>query len=360
MGSSSVNPNAQKLEAAFDAILERTRKSGNAGPISLAFQAPSISYTTELADRPPQKFFTASVTKMFTAVALQQLEQSKILALDQKLSEYLTESELSGLLGTDKEKTAGDLPLSALLANRSGIGDYYIKKRLDPKKDIESTTRDDPGWSFREAMELAKQVPAKTKRVRTQAHYSFTNFQILSEVIERASSEKLSEVFEKNIISPLGLQDTFLYDFDCLIRRNEVAQMKFGTKNYLGFNRMASLRGEGALVSTAPDLIVFLRYLESNLGGTSIREQLTMGTAPLYPFISYGLGIMRVKIPGPLIGSRRAPVLFGHFGASGSFAFFEQSTNSYIAGTVNQIGDPKVGSKLLFGLISKAMNLLTP
>ena len=58
-------------------------------------------------------------------------------------------------------------------------------------------------------------------------------------------------------------------------------------------------------------------------------------TAPLSPGwpIEYGLGIMRFRPPRALNAGRRAPVLIGHTGTTGSWAVHSPEAGVYLAGT---------------------------
>jgi len=92
-----------------------------------------------------------------------------------------------------------------------------------------------------------------------------------------------------------------------------------------------------------------------NLISTMDLSRMRNQMSPLFPFVSYGLGVMRIRVPGLLLGGTKSPELYGHLGATGSFAFWEKKTNSYFAGTVNQLGDPGLGSKFLLELVAKTL-----
>jgi CubicO group peptidase (beta-lactamase class C family) len=250
----------------------------------------------------------------------------------------------------------GEITLRQLVSNRSGIADYYQLKRLQPSSDIARETRADPGWDFQETLTMAKSLPGELKKVEKRTSYSFTNFQILSEVLERVSGKSLAQVFNEEVTDVVGLQTTKLLTKSNLEIFDQASPIRFGLQEYLGAARMASLRGEGALVSTTSDLIAFLRSLNSgNLVSSDSVQRMRHPTFPLYPLIRYGMGIMKVQIPAPIIGSNRTAVLYGHLGATGSFAFWEQTTDTYISGTVNQIGDKTLGTKLLLKLTAKVL-----
>lgn len=324
---------------------------------------PSFSVYNSLSEEryflganPGKPFLAASVTKLFTAVIVLRLHEQGILSIDDSLDKYLSNSELRGLLRFKGAELAGEVTLLQLLSNRSGIANYYQLKALDPKADITRVSEADPGWDFQEVLALTKKLPPELQKVKKRASYSFTNFQILSEVIERSTHKTLQEVLQSEVFSPAGLKESKLLTKESLDVFYGASPVLFQQQKYLGGARMASLRGEGSLVSTSADLIAFhIQLNEGKLVSSNWVERMREPSTPMLPFIRYGLGLMRIQIPGPLIGCTKTPELYGHLGATGSFAFWEKRTDTYLAGTVNQLGNRTLGSRLLLEAVSKVM-----
>jgi CubicO group peptidase (beta-lactamase class C family) len=304
-------------------------------------------------------FLAASITKLLTTVLLLKLEHAGKLRLSDPLEKYLSSSELKGLLVKEGQELAGSKTLASLAANTSGIADYYQLKRLDPESDIPTSTKLDPGWSFADVLEMAKSLPNELDQVSKRASYSFTNFQILSEVIERVTDDSLGNLFEDLIFTPCEMSESYLLTPNNLPRFSDASEIKYGTQIYLGASRMASLRGEGALVSSATDLVAFMAKLSDGvLIDKSSVAMMREPTNKLYPLIRYGLGTMKLQIPGPLLGSLKKAELYGHLGATGSFAFHEPKTSSFFVGTVNQLQNKKLGVQMLIELVAKTLRRL--
>jgi D-alanyl-D-alanine carboxypeptidase len=352
-------PASQKLQSELTGIFEKYQGNPEASQPSFNVYSAKSGSNYLLGANPDSSFLAASVTKLFTAVVVLRLHDQGILSINDSLDKYLTDSELKDLLKSNGADVAGELTLVQLLANRSGLANYYRLKSLNARSDIARVSEADPGWDFQEVLALTKTLSPETKKVSRRASYSFTNFQILSEVIERATGKQLQEVFENEVYSPAGLKESKLLTKKNIDDFYSASPILFGKQKYLGSSRMASLRGEGALVSTSADLVSFLTQLNQGklISGQWV-ERMRKPSSPMFPFIRYGLGLMKVQIPGPLIGTMRTPELYGHLGATGSFAFWEKRTDSYVAGTVNQLGNRTLGSKMFFEIVAKIMKRL--
>jgi D-alanyl-D-alanine carboxypeptidase len=340
----------QALENKLEKILSRY-------PSNPLVSEPSVSVVNQklgmnfhhFANR---KFFAASVTKIVTAAACVALDDVGALSLDEPISSYLSSEEVRGLNKHRGIDHSTNLSLRHLLSHTSGIPDYYRFKKLDPKSDIPTTTAADTGWSFKETLALAKQQTARFAPGSGKAEYSFTNYQIVSEILERTTGEELGALFARLVFAPAKMADSYIYSSGSLGEFKSVSPILFGKQSYLGSKRMSSLRGEGALVSTSTDLIALLRYtLGSSVSHLGSNALLSSGTTRIFPFIHYGLGVMRFRPPSLLFPGASRPDLVGHLGATGTFAFIDRTTHTYFSGSVNQLGDKRLGSKLLLELV---------
>jgi D-alanyl-D-alanine carboxypeptidase len=173
-------------------------------------------------------------------------------------------------------------------------------------------------------------------------HYSDTGYVLLGLVLERVAGRPLHQQLRDEIIGPLALRDSYLAYRDDpsdvgQARRPETDCWAEDTPCLsAGVNLSFDWAG-GGVVSTARDLIAFLRAL---LGGQLFEHRETLrlmldwqvpaGLAP--PRSGVGLGLFRVQSSvGPLIG---------HSGAWGAKMFFAPDLGLYLAGTTNQSASP--------------------
>ena len=126
----------------------------------------------------------------------------------------------------------------------------------------------------------------------------------------------------------------------------------YGKQSYLGANRLASLRGEGAIVSTTEDTLKFLKYFVENRVNGKDHHELLGETKKLYPGVEYGQGIMKIDFPRGLAGFRKLPMAIGHLGATGHFMVFAPTLGTYLVGTVNQLASPLLGVRFLANLVA--------
>ncbi len=112
---------------------------------------------------------------------------------------------------------------------------------------------------------------------------------------------------------------------------------------------MSSIGSEGGIVSTAEETMIFLKAFFS--GYFFLEEvfkelkswKLLFGPGLFY----YGTGISSQPIS--LLELKDG--LIGHWGQSGSFAFYHPKTDLYFSGTVNQFFGHRVAAKLMMKII---------
>ena len=194
-------------------------------------------------------FRVGSSTKMFTATLVLQLYEEGLIGLDTPFNHYL---------GFDEESfpTIGEfsnVTIRHLLSHRSGI----------PR--ISSTTFFDHYYYTDPITQLERMKFLFTDghpefEPGTEYGYRNSNFNILGLVIERVSGKQYHEVLQERITIPLGLENTFLLDYDITPEDPRFAHgytQGFEGTMYHGSQAWAG----GGLVSTPADLAVFMKSL---------------------------------------------------------------------------------------------------
>lgn len=141
---------------------------------------------------PDMRFPIASITKMFTAVAIMQLVQAHRVDLDAKVNEYLPSAPY-----------ADQITVRELLQHTSGLwnyGDYAFQTGL-------VATRTTPA----EILAMAAKHPLISSPGTTWA-YSNTGYVILGLIVEQVSGEPLAQYDREHIFQPAGMTQTTMGD----------------------------------------------------------------------------------------------------------------------------------------------------
>jgi len=284
--------------------------------------------------------FVASITKLYTATAIMQLYERGALCLDDPMSKYLAEKLIQGIHVYEGKDFSLEITIKELLSHTSGIADYYTEKPKGGKSlfevFLEEPTR---SWTVDEVIERARKDLKPNFPPGTDTSYSDTNFQLLGKVIEATTGKPLHMVYEEFFFRPLNLKHTWL------IGRSKPqvapsaapADVFYGDMNITDTRSNGSYWADGGIVSTAKEMIIFLKALNE---GRIVRPdtlRLMHNWRKLQFPLEYGYGTMRFKLPRLMARLLRVPPLWGHSGSTGSFLYYSEDLNLYMAGTINQV-----------------------
>jgi len=299
---------------------------------------------------PENPYFIASVTKMYTGTVIMQLVDEGKLDLNAPIQQYLSHFSLDGIhvyKGTDYSK---QLKVYQLLHQTSGLSDYFDGGLAEDtfKKNA------DLSYSVEDILDMARNATPFAAPDSGKSHYSDTNYQLLGAIIEVITGQSLVNTFHSRIFVPLGMADTYLFDYNM---PPSVEPLPF----YNGDTRlsvplaMTSERGTGGAVSTMTDTLCFLKgYFGGELFDKSNFAQMMQWNAMFFP-MHYGYGIWRFKLPRWINLFRETPEFIGHAGANGTMAFYNPKNDIYIVGTLNQMDKPA----RLFSFMPKVLNVVT-
>lgn len=324
-----------EAQAAVDQIL-RTVSTGAPGaaiyldtPSGVAATAvgeADIAAATPLqADAP---FRIGSSTKMFTAVITLQLHEEGVLSLDDTLAQWVP--ELAASVPNGERVT-----LRQLLKHTSGVPSYTAMAAA-----AANFSPDAPGfaagWDAAAMVALIEGESALFEPGATDSwSYSNTNYVLLGAVLEAATDQTLATLYRERIYTPLGMVNSFTPP-------EESGALTLGYTRVSGAGLVStdhwneSFAGPaGAIVSTAPDMVRFLRGLANgDLFSNPATWVEMQASVPIGPELSYGLGLM---MDGAVLG---------HNGGTPGFvslAFYD--TESDVAGIlfVNSDSVPTFG-----------------
>ncbi len=317
--------------------------SGAAGIADQASQAPMTRNTPVVI---------ASVTKLFTATAIMVLYEQGQLALNDPMAKYLPEDMIDGIQVYQGHDYSNEITIEQLLAQTSGIPDYYDEKGKDGKTffEIMKTDQSQP-WTVDQEIARARNDMTPSFIPGAKAFYSDTNYQLLGKIIEARTGKPLEAVFEQFFFRPLGMKHTWLTTRSQPEEKpsEEVADV-FSSDLLISQMRLSSAYwADGGIISTPEDCVLFLKAL--NQGQIIKKDSLQKMhqwiplSNPGMPF-QYGYGTMRFAVPASINWATKVPPVWGASGSTGSFLYYSEDLDLYMAGTTNQVDD-KIGPIML-------------
>jgi CubicO group peptidase (beta-lactamase class C family) len=183
-------------------------------------------------------FKIASLTKPITAIAVLQLVERDLVALDRPVTEYLRELP-PGWQG---------ITVRQLLGHTSGLPDYLQA----------------PAWSWRDSWRLERDhhevitmtaAAPMTSRPGEGMKYSNTNYYVLGMLIERVSGSTYAEYLDAHIFTPAGMTSSRLDSAAVLVpRRVRGYTREHNSLRNAEFTSDTWAYAEGGVLTTAADL----------------------------------------------------------------------------------------------------------
>ena len=197
---------------------------------------------------PGSLFKIASISKLYTAVAITKLAYDGRLSLDKTLADYFP--ELSGRI-----ENSDKITVRMMVQHRSGIPNFTDVPNywVHPKE------------NSKERLALVLDRPADFAPGK-EYEYSNTNYLLLSELIERVTHESRFLYIKEAILDPLNLKNTY-----GSIRDVNLDDVMSGY--YVGYDKDLKTDDNGVMLATAEDLGKFIRALNDGSVFKDKKEQ---------------------------------------------------------------------------------------
>ncbi len=309
-------------------------------------------------------FHWASITKTFTAIAIMQLRDRGLLALDDPIVQYVPELRAVH----DSFGSIGDVTIRHLLSHSSGFRNPTWPWGGDkPWHPFEPTQ-----WS-----QLVAMMPYTEILFTPGSRYSYSNpgYIFLGRAIEALTGDDYEVYVEKNILRPLGMGSSYFdrTPYHLLPHRSNNYTVRNGAPvaNGLDFDTGITV-SNGGLNASLEDMT---RYLQFLLGAPGLSDQATnvlarttldemwqplvAGASQDSPTGSTGLGFFIIPAQGT--------ELIGHTGSQAafrSFFYLHPETGSAIIAVFNtdaggNAAHPSV-EPLFSGLLSRYLASIIP
>ncbi|WP_373493732.1 serine hydrolase domain-containing protein [Aquiflexum sp.] len=243
------------LDKYFDRLAEKNKAMGTLviSTEGNAIYSRSIGYglISETVKNPlteASRYRIASVTKMYTAVMILQLNEEGRLKLTDPLSNFFPQIP-----------NAGKITIGHILQHRSGISN--IRREQDLQGVSKSPLRTIPITKEEMLALIAKGTP--DFEPDTDHLYSNSGYFLLGLIIEKLTNKTYEEELKERISSKIGLRNTYLATGNIDVSQNESL-----TYSYLGGSwkqhiemHPSILFGAGSIISTPFEMCTFIETL---------------------------------------------------------------------------------------------------
>lgn len=303
--------------------------------------------------------YIASVTKIYIATTVMALAERRLLSLDDPIANYLPAGVVNGLDVYQGHDYSREVTIRQLVSMTSGIPDYFAERGSDGKTMFDVFIADQTRtWTVDEMINRARTQLKPHFPPGTGVYYSDTGYQLLGKIIEKATGQPLGRVLEDYIFGPLGLQRTWLLGSakPGAVVAAAPADVYNRAQN-ISASRAHDYWADGGIVSTATDMITFLRALNNGqlISRASLQAMQTWRTWPGSPVpvpgVQYGYGLWHFNLTGLLSPLQNVLPTWGASGSTGSFLYYSQDLDLYIAGTVNSSSSDMTPFLLMAGVI---------
>ncbi|GGG12614.1 serine-type D-Ala-D-Ala carboxypeptidase [Dokdonia pacifica] len=248
----------QTLSYGFDGVIVYVDEAGKPPAF---YSAGYHNRELKIPANPNALFKIASISKLYVAVAITKLAHDNHVSLDKTVADYFPE-----LVG--RIENVDKITLRMMVQHRSGIPNFI---------DNPDFWKNQPNTNI-DVLEYVLDVPADFEPNKDYG-YSNTNYLLLSRIIEQVTGGSRQEYFKKEILIPLGLNNTFGSLDD--VNLDDVM-----SGYYVGIEKDFKNENQGMMIATAEDVGIFLRALND---GTLLNESEMEIYTSMYEFNHGGL-----------------------------------------------------------------------
>lgn len=221
-------------------------------------------------------FEAGSASKQFTAAAVLLLARAKMLSLDDDVRKYIPEIPAYG----------APIRIRHLLNHTSGLRDW------GNLQDIAGWPRGDKAYGLRDALRIMSRQKSLNYEPGTAYSYTNSGYNLLAIIVERVTGETLQSYSQENLFGPLGMTHTrWRDDFHAIVPHRAVAYARSGT-SFVQRMPFENVVGNGGLLTTIGDLLLWNRALSEGRIGPGITQQMEEpGTLNDGRRIKYAVGL---------------------------------------------------------------------
>jgi len=275
-----------------------------------------------------------SLTKLFTAVAVLQLQERGLLSIDDSVADHLP-----GFTTRGKSVNPQDIIIKQLLSHSSGLGD--IGMAILGWVHFEGDAHPNQTELFNSTIEKYNKLKVKPGE---QGRYSNFGYLALAALIESVSGESYEDYIIDNIALPLGMTNThFIYTPEMLLNAatgshpsdaiSKIVPIYLDTKRavnekrngVLWFNAVYSdQKGASGLIGPVTDLLKFMQVFLANDDSSSnsilSKQSIALMQTPVVDVVKSPAPADNLRFGlGWFIGEENGEVTLNHGGSGMAF-----------------------------------------
>jgi len=229
------------------------------------------------------RFGLASGTKLFTALTVMSLIESRELQLD---------TPVRGPLGTDLPLIGDDVTVEQLLSHRSGIGDYLDESLFDDIRDFELPVPAQRLWSTEQYIPILDGHP-RVAAPGAEFDYNNGGYVVLALIAERTTGRSFDVLVRERVCDPAGLEETGFLRSDELPHSAALGYLDAEGLRTNVFHLPVFGSGDGGIYSTVADIAALWRaFVDGRVVSPELVGQMLTprrGSGP--DVLEYGLGV---------------------------------------------------------------------
>lgn len=304
------NTQNRRLDSLISAYCKANHFNGNilisqAGKITYQRSWGEANMPFHTPNKKDTRFKVASITKLFTAVLILQLQEQRKLDLEKTISTYLPDYTGEG---------GSKVTLHQLLNHTSGM------RNIDTVSSIESALRNGmPVYQLPHTSdELLEKFCSDSLANTPGSNFDYNNadFIVLGKIIERITGKTYEQALKDMILAPLRLKNTGMLRQDSILPQLADTYFVRDASGRLTPDLpvyMENWYAAGALYSTTDDLLTFSNALFSGklindqslkLLCTSGKGEYGLGTWIYNDYTLHGRNYTILKRPGSIMGAQ--------------------------------------------------------
>jgi CubicO group peptidase (beta-lactamase class C family) len=241
-----------------------------------------VEHDAPITDTTP--FYTASLSKQFTAAAVLLLAADGKVSLDDDVRKYVPELPDFG----------PRITLDHLLHHTSGLRDYHLLLQLDGLNEENVITRREVLWLLGHQRSLNFPPGAHIS-------YSSSGYVLLAEIVARVSGESFHAFLAQRVLEPLGMKDSFVREDHARPVPHRAIGYTLGPDKQLRI-LMAHIEYDGSsnFVTTTRDLAKWdANFYDPKVGGQALIDGMRVqGKLTDGGLLDYAMGLYEMDTHG--------------------------------------------------------------